>query len=200
MKGFISIVSAFVCFWFVSAASTGPAAGTTLFQTASTAAPAYPAGATHPIIDRNAPKKLAVVSAGTSLTVRMGQPVGTKAMKQGDLFTGTLAAPVLIDGKTILPRGSKIEGRVIRSHRGLGPAGKPELALKLTHIAAQHRFLPVSSNQYSIMPGRENRLKGLEKGKSLALKNILVTESDILIRPGARLVFFLTNPLAVGIP
>ena len=210
MKVLTSIVSAGVCFLLVCAANAGLAKGTTealsgegtatTVREASGSVSGHSEGADRSVSTRIAPKKLAVVSAGTSLTVRIGQPVGTKTAKEGDRFTGTLAAPVLIDGKTILPRGSKIEGLVIRSQRGLGPAGKPELKLKLTHIAVRNRFLPVSSNHYSVRADRESRFKGSGKEKTQMLKNVVVTESDILIRPGTRLVFFLLNPLAVGVP
>jgi hypothetical protein len=52
-----------------------------------------------------------VVPAGTTLTVRLGQALGSKISSPGESFTATLAAPVEVDGKTVIPSGATARGR-----------------------------------------------------------------------------------------
>ena len=56
--------------------------------------------------------EVVVVPAGTTLTVRLGQAVGSKISSPGDSFTATLAAPVEVGGKTVIPSGSEARGTV----------------------------------------------------------------------------------------
>jgi hypothetical protein len=53
-----------------------------------------------------------VVPAGTTLTVRLGQAVGSKISSPGETFTATLAAPVEVGGKTVIPSGAEARGTV----------------------------------------------------------------------------------------
>src|ERR1700690_41923 len=53
-----------------------------------------------------------IVPAGTALTVRLGQAVGSKISQAGQSFSGTLANSVVIDGKTAIPAGAAATGTV----------------------------------------------------------------------------------------
>ncbi len=81
-----------------------------------------------------APKHL-VVPAGTVLTVRLGQSVGSKISSSGQTFTATLASPVSVDGKTAIPAGATASGTVVDA-KPLGRfKGGASLQLRLTSIA-----------------------------------------------------------------
>ena len=54
-----------------------------------------------------------VVPAGTVLTVRLGQTLGSKTSQAGETFSATVATPVEIDGKTVIPSGSAASGTVV---------------------------------------------------------------------------------------
>jgi hypothetical protein len=54
-----------------------------------------------------------VVPAGTILTVRLGQAVGSKISQTGDSFSATVARPVEVDGNTVIPRGARADGVVV---------------------------------------------------------------------------------------
>ena len=53
-----------------------------------------------------------VVPAETVLTVRLGQAVGSKTSHAGDNFSATVANPVDVDGKTVIPSGAAATGTV----------------------------------------------------------------------------------------
>src|SRR5512146_1498852 len=56
-----------------------------------------------------------VVPAGTVLTVRLGQAVGSKISNSGDAFPATLAEPVVVGGATVIPSGAEAEGTVVQA-------------------------------------------------------------------------------------
>ena len=80
------------------------------------------------------PAKPLVVPAGTVLTVRLGQTVGSKISSAGQTFTATLASPVVVDGKTAIPSGATASGTVVDA-KPLGRfKGGASLQLRLTSI------------------------------------------------------------------
>jgi len=81
-----------------------------------------------------APRPL-VVPAGTVLTVRLGQAVGSKISSPGQTFTATLASAVSVDGKTAIPAGATASGTVVDA-KPLGRfKGGAVLQLRLTSIS-----------------------------------------------------------------
>ncbi len=81
------------------------------------------------------PAKPLVVPAGTVLTVRLGQTVGSKISSAGQTFTATLASPVVVGGKTAIPSGASATGTVVDA-KPLGRfKGGASLQLRLTSIA-----------------------------------------------------------------
>jgi septal ring-binding cell division protein DamX len=116
----------------------GPAAANSENNAAAPAPSNNPApAATTPA--RNAPEKEAaptpvVIPAGTVITVRLGQAVGSKISNTGDSFSATLAQPVSVDGKTVIPTGAPATGTVTNA-KPLGRfKGGAALALRLDSI------------------------------------------------------------------
>ena len=54
-----------------------------------------------------------IVPAGTTLTVRLSQAVGSKISQAGQSFSGTVAHAVVIGGKTAIPAGTPVSGTVV---------------------------------------------------------------------------------------
>jgi len=54
-----------------------------------------------------------VVPAGTTLTVRLGESVGSKISSPGQSFSATLVSPVTVDGNTVIPAGAAARGTVV---------------------------------------------------------------------------------------
>lgn len=78
--------------------------------------------------------KAVVVPAGTVLTVRLGESVGSKISTAGQSFSATLAEPVTVDGNTVIPAGASASGTVVDA-KPLGRfKGGASLQLKLTSI------------------------------------------------------------------
>lgn len=75
-----------------------------------------------------------IVPAGTTITVRLAQAVGSKISQAGQSFSGTAANAIVIGGRTAIPAGTTVTGTVVDA-KALGRfAGGASLSLKLTSI------------------------------------------------------------------
>lgn len=78
--------------------------------------------------------KPVVVPAGTVLTVRLGEAVGSKISQPGQTFSATLASPVELEGKVVIPAGATASGTVADA-KPLGRfKGGARLQLRLTSV------------------------------------------------------------------
>lgn len=66
---------------------------------------------------------------GTALKVKLETTLATFSNKAGDSFSGRLTEAVMVDGKTVIPIGTTVQGRVTRVSEGKRIAGKPTLAI-----------------------------------------------------------------------
>ncbi len=69
------------------------------------------------------------VPAGTALMVKLETTLATFSNKAGDPFQARLTQPVMLNGKTIIPAGAMIEGRVTRVSEPRRIAGKPTIGI-----------------------------------------------------------------------
>ena len=95
--------------------------------------------------------KPVTVPAGTILTVRLGNSLSTKSSRTGDTFTATVAEPVSVDGKTVIPDGAEATGSVTDS-QGMGHfKGGALLRIVLTSVTVKGQSIPVetSANSHS---------------------------------------------------
>jgi hypothetical protein len=87
-----------------------------------------------------------IVPAGTVLTVRLGQAVGSKISSAGQTFTATLASPVDLEGKTAVPAGATASGTVVDA-KPLGRfKGGAVLQLRLTSITVNGSEQSISTS------------------------------------------------------
>jgi hypothetical protein len=102
-----------------------------------------------------------IVPAGTTLTVRLGNSVGSKISSPGDSFSATLASAVAVDGSTVIPAGASARGSVVDA-KPLGKfKGGASLELRLTSITVNGSEQKIETSAIS------RTLKG--KGKRTAV-------------------------------
>ena len=66
---------------------------------------------------------------GTTLKVKLETTLTTALSKSGDPFSGRITQPVLLDGKTVIPIGATVEGRVTKVSEPRRISGKPTLSI-----------------------------------------------------------------------
>jgi hypothetical protein len=69
------------------------------------------------------------VPAGTALMVRLDTTLATFSNKAGDPFQGKITQPVVVNGNTVIPIGSMIEGRVTKVTEPRRISGKPTIGI-----------------------------------------------------------------------
>jgi hypothetical protein len=91
-------------------------------------------------------KTAVVVPAGTVVTVRLAQAVGSKISQPGETFNATVATPVEVGGKVVIPAGANATGTVVDA-KPLGRfKGGAVLQLKLTSITINGADHPVETS------------------------------------------------------
>jgi len=53
--------------------------------------------------------------AGTAFKVKLENTMSTFSSKEGDAFSGRVVNAVMLDGKTVIPVGATVQGRVTKS-------------------------------------------------------------------------------------
>jgi hypothetical protein len=100
---------------------------------------------------RQAPPPPAVVDlpAGTDLRVRLDQDLGSKISRAGDSFTATVASPVEVNGRVVIPQDARAEGTVIDA-KALGRLkGGAALELRLERVTTRWGSYPVQTSTIS---------------------------------------------------
>jgi hypothetical protein len=66
---------------------------------------------------------------GTAVKMKLETTLATFSSKAGDPFSARVTEPVVMDGKTVIPIGTTIEGRVTKSNEPRRIAGKPTIGI-----------------------------------------------------------------------
>jgi len=78
-----------------------------------------------------APANTISVPAGTLLDVRLEETLDTKRNRPGDAFTATLTRPIVLDGRTVIPRGTPFTGHLTESKASGRFKGRALMSLSL---------------------------------------------------------------------
>ena len=67
--------------------------------------------------------------AGTAIKVKLERTLSTFSSKEGDPFSGRITEAVMLDGKTVIPVGATVQGRVTKINEPRRIAGKPTIGI-----------------------------------------------------------------------
>jgi hypothetical protein len=91
--------------------------------------------------------KQIALPAGTVVTVRLASAVGSKLSASGDPFSSTVAQPVEVDGKVVVPIGAEALGKVVEAvpQGRFKGAAVPRLVLESVNVAMKitERLVPI---------------------------------------------------------
>jgi len=87
-----------------------------------------------------------VVPAGTVITVRLNDAVGTKISQSGQTFSATVAQPVEVNGTTVIPDGAEATGTVVTATPAGRFKGGSVLQLKLDSVTINGKPHPVETS------------------------------------------------------
>jgi hypothetical protein len=108
------------------------------------APPTAPATAAAPTAGAPA-GKYPVLRPGSVLLIRTGETLDSSRHKAGRRFSATLEADAAIDGVTVLPKGTPVEGELTTSH-GTGLLfGRSELQVVVVSVTIDGRTIPCTT-------------------------------------------------------
>jgi hypothetical protein len=107
------------------------------------------------------PQKITVPS-GTQLSIRLNDEVNSEKAQVGDVFHGSISAPVSIDDQTAIPTTADVEGRVVDVKSAGRFAGQSVLTLELTKLTMNGKSYSLQTSQWT--------KSGNGRGKSTAAK------------------------------
>jgi hypothetical protein len=94
------------------------------------------------------PSGSVVMPSGTILKVVLTEALSTDKSSPGDHFSGSLAEAIVINGRVLFPRATKVQGRVydVREPRRLN--GGALLHLVLTEITGEGGTIAITTNHF----------------------------------------------------
>lgn len=112
-------------------------------------------------------EKTIALPAGTSISVTVDQSLSSAQSHSGDSFDASVAEPVAVEGKTVLPKGAKVKGRVVEAtasgrlqHPGL-------LTVSLSSVEVEGKSYDISTDSVSRKGGsHKNRNLGIIGGSA----------------------------------
>jgi hypothetical protein len=163
VSAFVVIVSLALVLLACGNKPATPASETTPGQGSTTATTAQPGGAP-PAPAATLGVKPATLPAGSVITVRLDQAVGSKISKSGEIFNATVAEPVEAEGRVVIPKGAIAEGTVAEAVPRGRFKGGARLRLTLNSVNVNGRRYPVQASLSRATKGKGKRTAGIIGG------------------------------------
>ena len=127
------------------------------------------------------------VPKGTQLTAIVDQTIRSTKTHEGDTFEASLAAPVKIDGKTVLPKGAHVTGKVVHVKKG-------ELKVELASLTLHGKSYDLQTN--TRRPSDKVKIKTKASEKNADKTKEKKTDNSTLAAK-TELTFKLSKPVTV---
>src|SRR3981189_1539037 len=128
-----------------------------------------------------------IVPKGTAVRATVSQALASNKNHSGDSFAAILSSSIKVDGKTVLPKGAHVAGRVVSVNKS-GPA---ELTVALTSVE-------VNGKSYKLATEPINR-SGKAPAKDAGDTESAKPEKDITVAAQSHLKFKLGKPAKIPV-
>lgn len=124
-------------------------------------------------VEAPAAPKIITFPAGTVLEVQMIDSVDSKTGRPGELYRGSLGAPLTEGNHVIIPKGADLFVKVVQAKAAGKIKGSSELEVTLDHLEFQGQSIALSSSSV--------REKGASRGKQTAKRTAIGAGAGALI-------------------
>jgi hypothetical protein len=100
-----------------------------------------------------------IVPAGSMLTVRPAEELGSRISAVGQTFSATLDRDVVVDGQTVMAAGTSATGKVTFARAAGALAGEPNLQLKIISVNVNNADLAVVTSIRNFGPRSKGKTK-----------------------------------------
>ena len=118
------------------------------------------------------PQKVTIPS-GTSLAVRLIDPLNSETAQSGQTFHATLNAPLFVEGTVAVPARYDVEGHVVNVQSAGKFAGQSLLVLQLDRVKVGDRHYDIQTDQYQRKAASRSKNTGEKVGGGALLGAII---------------------------
>jgi hypothetical protein len=93
--------------------------------------------------------KTQTIPSGTVLRISLQDSLDTNQSSANDRFMASLSEPVLLNGTTVLPKGTLVYGRVIDVQGAGKVKGRASIRLELTQLVHGNKTFTIATNPFS---------------------------------------------------
>ncbi len=97
---------------------------------------------------RDGPEKISVPD-GTVLAIRLNETLNSDLNEKGDIFIASLASPILVGDRVVVPEGAGIKGRVVEVESAGRFSGRPSILIEMTRLGFNGNSYDLHTDQYS---------------------------------------------------
>jgi hypothetical protein len=133
---------------------------------------------------------------GTQLTVRLTEALGSSISQPDQAFSATLDRDIDFGGKTIIPAGASVQGKVVAARPTGALAGEANLQLEVTSLSVDNQHFHVQTMVRSFGPTIQAKTKFRRFMKGIA-KRVEGKETEVLLDEQTAYTFSLAKPLQV---
>lgn len=138
----------------------------------------------------------AAVPAGTSVTLRLKQPVSSRTAKRGDLFEVELVNDIYVEASTVIPAGTKGMAQVVHSSpKGFGGRAG-ELIVAARYLESRGRRLPLRKTKFS-SAGSDNAGAAIATSIAAPVVGLFVTGTSVDLPQGSIIVAETSESFAI---
>jgi glucose/arabinose dehydrogenase len=131
------------------------------------------------------PTAMVTVPKGTEISATVGQTLATDKNKVGDTFAASLTTPIMVEGKTVIPKGAQVTGRIVK-------VKKHELKVTLATVVVRGKSYELETNSVA---GSKNQAKNNAKDTEKAKPNKDVT----VLAAHSQVTFKLAKPVTIPV-
>jgi len=105
--------------------------------------------------------KPVAVPEGTELDVVLNQSISTAADRSGDRFQASLASPVVVDDKTVIPKDALVTGHIVEARPSGHLKGVARLELTLDSLEVNGQTYGIATGDYGRTGKNHNKRNGV---------------------------------------
>ncbi len=137
------------------------------------------------------PTTMVTVPKGTAISATVGQTLASNKNHVGDTFAARLSTPIQVEGKTVIPKGTKVVGRVVK-------VKNKELKVTLASVELRGKSYELETNSVAQSAKNQSKNNAKDSAKTKG-KTDTKDKKDVTTLPAqSRLSFKLAK--AVSIP
>lgn len=147
------------------------------------------------------PAPTITVPAGIRLMIRMSDSVDSSRHAAGHRFRAQLEGAIVVDGVTVLPRGTIVQGRIASSQQSGRAVGSSNMSIEFTDVLLEDVFHPIATGNINSQTSNETGRTVGRTARAAAIGGLIDGSSGA--RTGARVgagVSILTSGASINIP